>query len=507
MLYINYQNHDESYDCNLIVELFYDRNEFEIGVDDVSQVTGRGYDHIIVNRREVLEDSILSKSTLYDGEGLMIHEAIETVLREDLNKHELRAKVKRYNKITLYESLEKLRDSRSKWGTLVGIRPVKIAHEMLDQGLDFSDVRSYMETLRVSEEKMNLVCDIAVRERPYVDIGALGDLSLYISIPFCPSRCHYCSFPSNDFTKKKRHVPAYLEAVISEVKAMAEYLKSQNKYFDCIYIGGGTPSILSADQMTYLLDALHEHIDFSRVKEFTYEAGRPDTFTKDKLHVLKKGGVNRICVNPQTFNDETLIQIGRSHTADEFCNAFCDLREVGFECVNFDLILGLAHETLEDMKMSIDKAIVLGPENITVHTLAVKRASQIKEFNENHLIGEKSEVELAIEYMYKTMVENAYVPYYMYRQKNMVGNLENVGFCKEGFEGLYNMRIMEERHTIVALGAGSVSKISFPKENRFERHTNPKGLEIYIEKHQGYLDKHLQALKIKFEPESIDVLA
>lgn len=510
MLYINYQNHDESYDCNLIVDLFYDKNEYEVSETsneslDLGQLQVGGYDHIIVNRREILEDSVVSTSTLYDGQGLKIHQAVETVLKEDLNKHELRAKVKRYNKITLYEVLEKLRDSRSKWGTLVGIRPVKIAHEMLDKGLDFSDVRAYMKTLRVSEEKMNLVCDIAMRERPYVGIEELEDLSLYISIPFCPSRCHYCSFPSNDFTKKKRHIPAYLEAVISEVKAMADYLRSQDKYFDCIYIGGGTPSVLSADQMTYLLDALHEHIDFKKVKEFTYEAGRPDTFTKDKLQALRKGGVNRICVNPQTFNDETLVQIGRSHTADEFCNAFCDLKEVGFECVNFDLILGLAHETLNDMKMSIDKAIVLGPENITVHTLAVKRASQIKEFNETHLVGEKSEVELAIDYMYETMAKNDYVPYYMYRQKNMVGNLENVGFCKEGFEGLYNMRIMEERHTIAALGAGSVSKISFPEENRFERHTNPKGLEIYIEKHQDYLEKHLKALKLKFEPESIDV--
>lgn len=344
-----------------------------------------------------------------------------------------------------------------------------------------------------------MVCEIAQRERPYVNVEALEDLSLYISIPFCPTRCHYCSFPSNNLKQKGKLIPDYLEKVIDEVREMVAYLESVSKHFDCVYIGGGTPSVLTETEADYFLTELHKIIDFAKVKEFTYEAGRPDTLSLDKLKVFKKHGVSRICLNPQTFNEDTLVQIGRAHTSDQFCNTYCDVEEVGFDTVNFDLILGLADESLYDMKMSIDRAVVLDPENITVHTLAVKRASQIKEFNETHLIGEKSIVEQAIDYMYKEMKKAGYVPYYMYRQKNMVGNLENVGFCKEGHEGLYNMRIMEERHTIVALGAGGVSKISFPEENRFERHANPKGLEVYLENHKHYLLKHINAMRLKFD--------
>ncbi len=501
MIGIKYEGHDESYDCARIIELFYDAHEVVI-VDenaDFEANTNSVLEAIIENKRYDEDDNIINESKVFDRLGKLVYTS-KRILEEDIeNPHEKRAKLKRLNKITLYEALETLRPCRSKWGTLVGIRPVKIAHELLDKGQTMDAVEHYLETLKVTAEKRALVCEIAKRERPYVSVEALEDLSLYISIPFCPTRCHYCSFPSNDLKRKGNLIPQYLENVIDEVRAMVSYLNSIDKYFDCVYIGGGTPSVLSEEQVDYFLSKLHTIIEFDKVKEFTYEAGRPDTLTLNKLKVLKRHGVSRLCLNPQTFNEETLLQIGRDHTTDQFCNTFCDVQEVGFETVNFDLILGLANESLDDMKMSIDKALVLGPENITVHTLAVKRASQIKEFNETHLIGEKSIVEQAIDYMYREMKLSGYVPYYMYRQKNMVGNLENVGFCKEGHEGLYNIRIMEERHTIVALGAGAVSKVSFPKENRFERHANPKGLEVYLENHKHYLLKHIEAMKLKFD--------
>jgi oxygen-independent coproporphyrinogen-3 oxidase len=495
MILINYIGHDEAYDCGLIIDLFFDKEDYKV----VDSNVGHTYKWYLENERISTDGSVLNASRLYDDNGQLLFKSERSLDVHIEDPHERRAKLKRLNKITIYEALETIKMSRSKWGTLVGIRPVKIAHEFLDKGMNIEDVVAYLRDLKVSQEKIDLVCEIAQRERPFVKVEALEDLSLYISIPFCPTRCHYCSFPSNDLKKKGKFIPAYLENVLDEVKEIVAYLKSVGRHFDCVYIGGGTPSVLSVEQLEYFLPALHELIDFSLVKEFTFEAGRPEITTLEKMNVLKANGVTRICLNPQTFNDRTLVQIGRDHTATEFCDTYYLAKEVGFDNINFDLILGLADESLEEMKQSIDHAIFLDPDNITVHTLAVKRASQIKEFNETHLVGEKNIVEEAIDYMYKEMKALGYVPYYMYRQKNMVGNLENVGFCKPSKEGLYNMRIMEERHTIVALGAGGVSKITFPSENRFERHSNPKGLDVYLDNHRHYLLKHIEALKLKYD--------
>jgi oxygen-independent coproporphyrinogen-3 oxidase len=496
MLGIKFIGHEETYEGELIVKLFCDQNAYRIldeGLDDGD------IDLYIENRQYTIESDIFCETCILDAEGNEIFKSKRMLEPSITNRHDRRAALKRINKITLYEALETLMPSKSKWGTLVGIRPVKIVHEFLDRGDSFEAARAYLKELKVSEEKINLVCEIALRERPFVEAGALEDLSLYISIPFCPTRCHYCSFPSNDLKKKGKYIPKYLDHIIEEVKVINAYLKDKNRYFDCVYIGGGTPSVLSSDQMAYLLKALRDEIDFSKVKEFTYEAGRPDMVTYPKLEVLKALGVTRICLNPQTFNDRTLVKVGRAHTTEDFCEAFYKVLEFDFDVVNFDLILGLADESLEEMKSSIERAILLSPDNITVHTLAVKRASQIKEFNESHLVGERNRVEEAIDYMYREMADFGYVPYYMYRQKNMVGNLENVGFCKQGKESLYNIRMMEERHTIIALGAGAVSKIVFPEENRFERHASPKGLEVYLESHLQYLDKHLNAMQHKFD--------
>ncbi|MBN2898849.1 MAG: coproporphyrinogen dehydrogenase HemZ [Clostridia bacterium] len=487
--------HDDVYECALIVDLFYDKTAYQVITD--SEVTEH-FEHIIENEYIEIPTGMRLETRILDDKGHVTYVSQREMTEQFEDVFERRAILKRLNKVTLYEALSSLMPSKSKWGTLVGIRPVKIVHEFLDKGESLDRVRAYLKELMVSEEKIDLVTDIALRERPFVENEAMEGLSLYISIPFCPTRCHYCSFPSNDLTKKGKHIPEYLDHLLYEVEAIVDYLNTKGKYFDCVYIGGGTPSVLTAEQMDHLLKGLRDRIDFSKVIEFTFEAGRPDMVSYDKLEVLKAQGVTRICLNPQTFNDRTLVQVGRAHTADEFCEAFCKAKEFDFESVNFDLILGLADESLEEMKESIDRAILLEPENITVHTLAVKRASQINEFNESHLIGEKNTVEEAIAYMYDEMAVAGYVPYYMYRQKNMVGNLENVGFCKEGKEAVYNIRMMEERHTIVALGAGAVSKIVFPKENRFERHASPKGLEVYLDNHKDYLEKHMIALKSKF---------
>lgn len=496
MIGLKFIGHDEAYDGELIVKLFYDQDAYRIIEDDSEP---RDFEWYIENKRFENQEGVFCESRILDAESKLVYSSKRKLDADITNPYERKATLKRINKITLYEALESLTPSKSKWGTLVGIRPVKIVHEFLDKGASFETIRGHLESLKVSEEKIDLVCEIALRERPFVVPSAMDELSLYISIPFCPTRCHYCSFPSNDLKKKGQYIPAYLEHIIYELKAITAYLDSKEKTFDCIYIGGGTPSVLSAAQMDQLILALQEVIDFSKIREFTFEAGRPDMITYDKLEILKSRGVTRLCLNPQTFNDQTLLKVGRAHTTDEFCEAYYKVLEFDFDVVNFDLILGLADESLDEMKSSIERAILLNPENITIHTLAIKRASQIKEFNESHLVGDVNNVEEAIDFMYREMAEFGYVPYYMYRQKNMVGNLENVGFCKAGKESLYNIRMMEERHTIIALGAGAVSKVVFPNENRFERHASPKGLDVFLENKEHYLKKHLAALKLKFK--------
>ena len=283
-----------------------------------------------------------------------------------------------------------------------------------------------------------------------------------------------------------------------EITAIGNLKEKLNLNINCIYFGGGTPSILTENQMLEILDSLDVNIGLKNLKEFTFEAGRPDTITTHKLEILKKYGVDRICLNPQTFNDKTLLSINRRHTVDEFYKAYELIKAFDFKSVNFDLILGLKGEDFSDMKFSLEEAVRLNPENITVHTLSVKRSSKLNEFFDKDLIAEVKDVENAIDFARKIMDDNKYNPYYMYRQKKMIGNLENVGYAKENFESVYNMRIMEERHTIIAIGAGSTSKICYESENRFDRHGNPKGLDVYLSNIDKYLNEHIYLINNRY---------
>lgn len=402
---------------------------------------------------------------------------------DQLNFNKLSSEEKRLIKRSLYLILEKYHVPMSKWGILVGIRPVKIVHECLDLGMSFESIEKHLlNDYLIHPEKVGLLMEIAQRERPHLYPIDLKTLSIYICIPFCPTRCLYCSFPSNDVRKKGKLMSPYIEKLIEEIRVTAEEIRKMDAYVDCIYIGGGTPTTLSENQLDLLLKGIRDNFDMSLIKEFTIEAGRPDSITDHKLKSIKEAGVDRICVNPQTMNDQTLVQIGRKHTADAIRTMFQKVRALNFSSINMDLIMGLPGESFEDAQRTIDEIITLKPENVTIHTLAVKRASRLNE----HL----EEIELAHDYTVADMMayadeqlrQNDINPYYMYRQKKMIGHLENVGYATQGHESLYNMRIMEERHTIVALGAGAVSKICYPHENRFERMANFKGVEDYIDR-------------------------
>jgi len=398
--------------------------------------------------------------------------------------------LKVYLKKNVYEMLIPYFKPTSKWGTLVGIRPVKIVHELLDEGLSIADIKQHLKKLYyITPKKIDLMVEIALKERPILVPNDPDAISLYLCIPFCPTRCLYCSFPSNDLKQKGKLLPEYLDKLAQEIIYAVNHIKRLGKQIDCIYIGGGTPTSINEYQLETLLKVIKNHVDLSAVKEYTVEAGRPDTITRKKLEIMKSYGVDRICINPQSMNEQTLITIGRSHKPQEIKDVMAIAKEVGFKTINMDVILGLPGETIIDSSETLRELLEMKPENITIHTLAVKRASRLNEDLDHYEMAHDAIVEEMLEQSEETLRSNGLTPYYMYRQKKMIGHLENVGYSIPGRESLYNMRIMEEKHTIIACGAGAVSKLCEPEENKFERVANFKGLEDYLHRFDEILEK------------------
>ena len=401
----------------------------------------------------------------------------ETVL--DAEKTE-RAEYKNVLKQQIYQLLSNYTGKKLPWGTLTGIRPTKIAYGMLEQGIADTQICDYMqEHYYASEEKSKLAVDIAKREMEILKaVHYEKGYSLYIGIPFCPTTCLYCSFTSFPICAYKGKVKEYLLALKKEIQYVKENFR--DKILDSVYIGGGTPTTLEADELEELISYLRQNLNFSNVKEFTVEAGRADSITKEKLMVLKKYGVSRISVNPQTMRDETLKLIGRNHTVAQVREAFALAREVGFTNINMDLILGLPDETAEDVKYTLDEIKKLSPDSVTVHSLAIKRASRLHQWIEENDISCMNNTDEMVHMTEIAAREMDMYPYYLYRQKNMSGNFENVGYAKENCYGLYNILIMEEMQTIVALGAGTISKRVFA-DGRVERCDNVKDVNLYLE--------------------------
>lgn len=390
----------------------------------------------------------------------------------------------------LYMLLSDYYTPLSKWGILVGIRPVKIVHELLDEGIPEDALLKILTTkYLVNEEKASLMMEIAKRERPHITPYDPDLISLYVCIPFCPTRCLYCSFPSNDLKQKGKKVPEYLQKLEEEIRVATAHIYSIGKKIDCIYIGGGTPTSIRAVELKSLLTVISENVKMEDLKEYTVEAGRPDTIDNEKLNIMKQYGVDRICINPQTMNEETLVTIGRSHNSQSIIEVMEIARNVGFKTINMDLIMGLPGESAVHSQKTVARIMALDPENITIHTLAVKRASRLNEDRERYELAHDEIVSEMMALADQHLRNCGLTPYYMYRQKKMIGHLENVGYAKAGHESLYNMRIMEEKHSIVACGAGAVSKLCEPKENRFERVANFKGLEDYLDRFDEILAK------------------
>lgn len=375
------------------------------------------------------------------------------------------------------------------WGILTGIRPAKLLSRLKKERGEADAYEYFSDYLMVKPKKLSLCIETLKGEGEITSLSKPDSFSLYVSIPFCPTRCSYCSFVSHSVKNAMKLIPQYVEQLCDELKFTAKIAKENNLRLETIYIGGGTPTTLTAEQLALVMGTISESFNFSSLREYTVEAGRPDTITKEKLLTIKKYGATRISINPQTMNNDVLKEIGRNHTAEQTTNAFLLARECGFDNINTDLIAGLPTDTLESFKDTLSKVLALNPESVTVHSLSMKRSSSMTKY------GEFPEIEMGkiasqmVDYAYNTLKCNDIYPYYMYRQSKTVGNLENVGYSKRGYECLYNVFIMDETHTILSCGASAVTKLREPLGDYIERIFNYKYPYEYISNYQEILNR------------------
>ena len=478
---INVNQAGFEYDIHSLVKAFYPACDVKVFIgDENEESSGAGLPDL--NIHFTGEAVLISLIGGEDGTASFACKKIE--VSEDMPRAEIKNRLKQL----IYQTLSDYTGKQLPWGTLTGIRPTKIPMTMLEEGRTDDDIAQYMkDTYFISDEKRDLAIQIAKREKKLLETLHYEDgYSLYIGIPFCPTTCLYCSFTSYPIITWKRRISEYLDALDKEIAFTAEFYK--DKVLDTIYIGGGTPTTLDAEELTRLLSKIKECFDLSHLKEFTVEAGRADSITPDKLKALKEGGVTRISVNPQTMKQETLDLIGRKHTVEQVKEAFMMARNAGFTNINMDLILGLPGEGAVDVQNTMAEIEKLDPDSLTVHSLAIKRASRLSQWIEENGISALNNTDETMHITARGAEKMGMVPYYLYRQKNMSGNFENVGYAKDGKFGIYNILIMEEKQTIVALGAGSITKRVFP-DGRIERCDNVKDVSLYIERVEEMIDR------------------
>lgn len=445
------------------------------------------------------EEPLVTEITLFNGEE---HESDRREHNEILDSRyeqfDYERRGKDLLKTHLYTFLvQYLDEEMSPWGILTGIRPTKILHYLRDKGFQFSEIGQILrQVYAISEEKIELLMRIGQIEETYLPTQseAAKRVSLYIGIPFCPSRCSYCSFPAFSLQKHGRFMEPFLQTLLQEIAGVGQFIQEHGYQVDSIYLGGGTPTSLTAEQLELVLLQLKEHVPFEHLKEYNVEAGRPDTITQEKLQVLYNHGVGRISINPQTMQQKTLDAIGRHHTIEEIRQVFSWSRGVGFTNINMDLIIGLPGERLADVQSTIEQVMNLKPDSVTVHTLSLKKASKWWETAKDLSFPEDQEVTRMLEYVDRALKEHELLPYYMYRQKYILGNQENVGYATLGNESLYNMIMIDERETVIGLGGGAVTKVVNPADWSLVRHSNPKYPGEYIDNIHQILTEKLSLL-------------
>ena len=482
------------YDIHSLVKAFYPAQDVKVFVPDSDEKDIVSSDEGLPDLKIDFEPEMIRMSIVDGGRGRTDFGGYKVDLEDGMD----RPHIKNCLKKLIYTALSEHTGRQLPWGTLTGIRPTKIPMTMMEEDITDEEIMQYMQdTYLISKEKGELAIEIARREKALLDTLHYEDgYSLYIGIPFCPTTCLYCSFTSYPIFSWEKRVSEYLTALEKEIDFVSSFY--QDKILDTIYIGGGTPTTLKAPELERLLSYIEARLDLSHLQEFTVEAGRADSITRDKLGVLRKHGVTRISVNPQTMNQKTLDLIGRRHTTEEVKQAFHMAREAGFMNINMDLIAGLPGETSEHMQRTMDAIVDLAPDSVTVHSLALKRAAFLNQNREQFPVAGADEVNRMIGISHEGALAIEAEPYYLYRQKNIAGNLENVGYARKGCEGLYNILIMEEKQTIVALGAGSITKRVYP-DGRIERCDNVKDVGLYIEKIDEMIERKKKLLSEPLE--------
>ena len=467
MIGISFNQKEFEYDAYTLLKAFFPKEEVQMFYVQEEEVPADLEYLISIEYGEQVHIRIQWGDTLLEGQ-----ETYEQTEDRKIRKNKL--------KQVLYKLLSQLTGQTLPWGNLTGIRPTKIAMGLIESGMSNIQTAEYMRnTYFTSKEKTALAITIANRERELLkDIDYEKGYSLYVGIPFCPSICLYCSFSSSPLQRWKDQVDAYLDALLKELDFISEAMKDRT--LDTIYIGGGTPTTLEPEQLERLLGHINARFPVYQVKEYTVEAGRPDSITREKLQAIRKFPVTRISVNPQTMNEGTLELIGRRHTVEDTRHAFALARECGFDNINMDIIVGLPGEQKEDVQHTLEEIKKLDPDSLTVHSLAVKRAARLNMFKEQYeemeFINNQEIMDMAMKYAYECQMG----PYYLYRQKNMCGNLENIGYAKVDKAGIYNILIMEEKQSILAAGAGASTKFVFQNGERIERTENVKDVANYI---------------------------
>lgn len=465
--------HDCTYNLSLVANLFFENSE-DIAITSIANRLG----------------SVLVAHTKICFENKMY----SSVFSAPCGEEEEYVFVKRLTNVvcgmSLFLCAEKIRKKILPWGTVTGIRPSKQVREMLESGKNKEEIYNYFKTFyAMSDKKFDLAYRVAKNEEEVIRTNGENEISLYVGIPFCPSRCLYCSFVSTDLSHSAKYLDSYLECLKKEIQYTGMLLKNSPYKVKNLYFGGGTPTCVSAKQLKMLFSELYNNIDMSVLGEFCVEAGRPDTIDEEKLKVMKEYNVNRISINPQSMNERTLKLIGRSHTVGQIENAFSLARKEGFENINADVIAALPGETLEDFIYTLNEIEKYDPENITVHTMSIKRGSALHQSLAGYNLTDRKTAEDMLDFSQKFMNDTNRVPYYMYRQKNMMGNLENVGYSKIGHFSRYNINIMEEVQSVLALGGGASSKAVSGDKNRLERVFNFKSPVEYVRRFDEILQK------------------
>lgn len=448
------------YEIESTLKMFFPAEKFKFS-DDSDNAAGENFVIAGTEQNRIYTDIKINGRTFHDEKNIPTDDTKYT-------EHELCR--------LIYHILKDVTGITLPWGLMTGIRPVKKVTELIEQGKDFTETEKILtEKYEISPAKFRLAYDTAMNQLPIIRKINRKAVSLYISIPFCPSRCSYCSFVSHSIETAGKLIPDYVMSLCRELEIISRIIKETGTPVDTIYFGGGTPTAIPAEDIRTVMECVRNNFDLNSIREYSVEAGRPDTITEEKLRIIKEYGADRISINPQTLNDDVLKVIGRRHTGEDALKAFELARKIGFDNINTDLIAGLPTESAESFRNTLDKIVDISPESITVHTLTLKRAASL--FSDKDNI--KNPASEMVDYSIQKLMNNDYHPYYMYRQKNTVDNLENVGYSRKGYESYYNIYIMDETQTIIGAGSGASTKLVYP-DNRITRIHNYKFPYEYI---------------------------